>query len=208
MSKNHKTFLLLLWLGFFVYLGIQHLPRFIDFDLLLNTGELSSIINDVNHINNNKINSWDEAIDLNDRALTLQKSNPILSEELYKKAIEKDANFYYAYNNLGILYSDNGRQQEAFDMYQKAIQIKPDYDRAYNNLGVWYHDNGDNDTAIKMYEKSISIKDTNPHPYDNIALILDLERGKTIAAIPYYEKALKFGTTNITVINRARELGL
>ena len=206
MSKNHRIFLVMLWLGFFIYLGIQYLPTYIDFrlikeELLINGDSVNSNVN-------KKLSHWDEAINLNDQGLAIQKTDPKLAEGLYKQAIEKDPTFYYAYNNLGILFSDNGRQQEAFDMYERAIQIKPDYAKAYNNLGVWYYDSGNRKKAMEKYEMAITFSQKDPNPYGNTALILDLEENNTKLAIPYYKKAIEFGSKNPTVIARARELGL
>lgn len=207
MSKAHRIFLRILWLSFFIYLGIQYIPKYIDLHKFFETVELS--ITETEFKNEIVINTWDEAVDLNEQGLAIQKTNPKLAEELYKQAIEKDPSFYYAYNNLGILYSDNGRSQEAFDMYQKAIQVKPDYAKAYNNLGVWYYDLGDKKKALELYEISITFSDqTHENSYGNIALILDLEMGKTNEAIPYYKKAVELGSSNSAVINRAKELGL
>jgi len=196
MDNSSKTIIYLLWLVAIALVYHNYSPQIQVF--FVGENKIDSVI----------VDTWTEALNLNDQGLKIQKTDPELAEELYKQAIEKDSSFYYAYNNLGILYSDNGRQQEAFDMYQKAIQIKPDYAKAYNNLGVWYYDSGDRKKAMEKYEIAITFSKTDPNPYGNIALILDLEENNTKSAIPYYKKAIEFGSTNTTVINRAKELGV
>jgi tetratricopeptide (TPR) repeat protein len=205
MSNFHRKFLHILWLGLLVYLFIQYFPEnykkqiltdFVDYFVIQNQSTAP------------QPDTWNGALDLNDQGLAIKNTDPGQAEILYKKAIEKDPMFHPAYNNLGILYSDSGRYQEAFDMFTKAIYIKPDYVNAHNNLGVWYYDAGNKDKAMDMYEIAISFGDSNPHPYGNIAMILDLERGQTEAAIPYYKNAIRAGTTNSTVLKRAKELGL
>jgi tetratricopeptide (TPR) repeat protein len=137
--------------------------------------------------NNFGQSTWEVASNLNEQAMSVQKTDPNLAEKLFKQAIEKDPTFYYTYNNLGILLSDNGRQGEAFVMYQKALQIKPDYAKAYNNLGVWYFDSGNKEKALEIYKKSISIDQTDPNPWGNIGIILDQYMGKTDEAKIYYK---------------------
>ena len=44
-------------------------------------------------------------------------------ENHFKKAIEIDPNRIEAYNNLGILYSISGEQEEAITVFKKAIEI-------------------------------------------------------------------------------------
>jgi len=196
MNNFSKTIILTLWLVAIAMAYYNYSPQ------------IKALLNGDTSVTRIEISAWDEAMDLNERGLVIQKSDSKLAEQLYKQAIEKDSTFYYAYNNLGILYSDDGRSQEAFDMYEKAIQIKPDYAKAYNNLGVWYYDSGNHLKAKEMYEKSISITQTDPNPYGNIAIILEGDENNTKAAIPFYKKAIELGSTNATVIKRAKELNL
>jgi tetratricopeptide (TPR) repeat protein len=64
-------------------------------------------------------------------------------------------------NNLGILYTDLGRLDEAEKMYQRALQGKekawgPEHTSTLstvNNLGLLYTDLGRLDEAEKMYER-------------------------------------------------------
>jgi tetratricopeptide (TPR) repeat protein len=212
MSKSHKKFLIILWLGFFVYLGFRYLPYQDIFS------EIKTIINESGIVLDEqipeqvsvpvKVSAWDEASALNEQGLNIQKTNPALAESLYRQAIEKDPTFYYAYNNLGIVLHEAKRMPEALAMFEKAIMVKPDYAKAYNNLGVWYYDSQDYPKALEMYKKSINFSQTDPNPYGNIASTLEYYENNTTDAIPYYKKAIELGTKNVGVINRAKELGL
>ena len=56
----------------------------------------------------------------------------------YKKLLQRDDLNAEAHNNLGLLYRDKGRVEDAVKEFQRAIAIEPRYARARNNLGVAY----------------------------------------------------------------------
>jgi tetratricopeptide (TPR) repeat protein len=69
----------------------------------------------------------------------------------------------WAYYNLGVLYSDQGKLVEAEQMYQRALQC---YEKAWgldhtetlntiNNLGVLYSDQGKLVEAEQMYQRAL-----------------------------------------------------
>ena len=39
-------------------------------------------------------------------------------------------------SNLGNVFQDQGKFDEAIDVYKKSISLKPDYANAFNNLGA------------------------------------------------------------------------
>ena len=67
----------------------------------------------------------------------------------------KDADYYY---NLGIVFGNLGKYQEALDAYKRAIKIKPDYAKAHYNLGTVYGKLGKHQEAIYPYKRAIRIK--------------------------------------------------
>jgi len=58
--------------------------------------------------------------------------------EEWRKVIELEAKFPYAYNNLGSLYNHMGRDLEAIALFLKAIELKPDDPMFYTNLAANY----------------------------------------------------------------------
>lgn len=58
--------------------------------------------------------------------------------EEWRKVIELEPRFPYAYNNLGSLYNHMGRDMEAMDLFLKAIELKPDDPMFYTNLAANY----------------------------------------------------------------------
>ena len=66
-------------------------------------------------------------------------------------------------NNLGLLYADQGKLDEAEKMYQRALEgyekaLGPDHTstlNTINNLGLLYADQGKLDEAEKMYQRAL-----------------------------------------------------
>jgi tetratricopeptide (TPR) repeat protein len=54
--------------------------------------------------------------------------------EAYRKALAIKPDFAEAYNNLGVIFQDQGKLEEAIEAYNKAISIKPDYAKAHRHL--------------------------------------------------------------------------
>ncbi|KAL2992826.1 hypothetical protein AAZX31_10G070200 [Glycine max] len=66
-------------------------------------------------------------------------------------------NFSQSLNNLGVVYTVQGKMDAAASMIEKAIIANPTYAEAYNNLGVLYRDAGDISLAINAYEQCLKI---------------------------------------------------
>ena len=62
-----------------------------------------------------------------------------------------------AHCNLGVIYGQQGRTDEAIREYQAALRINPDYDEAHYNLGVIYRQQGRIDEAIREYQAALRI---------------------------------------------------
>jgi signal transduction histidine kinase len=60
------------------------------------------------------------------------------AEELYRRCLALRADFAPAHNNLGVLYEQQGRHEEALQEFREAVLADPDYERAYHNLGKVY----------------------------------------------------------------------
>jgi tetratricopeptide (TPR) repeat protein len=80
------------------------------------------------------------------------------AESLFKKAVELDPKFGEAYLQLGILYADRKRMDEAIGAYQKAIEATPDLAEAHYRLGQAYAHTGEKLKAqqeLALYEQVV-----------------------------------------------------
>ena len=73
-------------------------------------------------------------------------------------------------NNIGIMYNDAGRKEEAIIRFEKAIKSNPKYAEAYNNLGNVYKDTGRGEEAVRMFEKAIEIDPFYPEAHANLGV--------------------------------------
>lgn len=60
-------------------------------------------------------------------------------------------------NNLGVVYTSQGRSQEGLALLQAAIQSCPTYAEAFNNLGVLQRDVGSIRAAIDSYTQCLEL---------------------------------------------------
>src|SRR6266576_506723 len=108
--------------------------------------------------------------------------------------------------NLGLLYADQGKLDEAEKMYQRALQGKekawgPDHTstlNTVNNLGVLYANQGKLDEAEKMYQRALQgyEKAWGPDHTSTLNTVNNLGRlyadqGKLDEAEKMYQRALQ-----------------
>ncbi|KAE8726658.1 putative UDP-N-acetylglucosamine--peptide N-acetylglucosaminyltransferase SPINDLY [Hibiscus syriacus] len=72
-------------------------------------------------------------------------------------ALSIKPNFSQSLNNLGVVYTVQGKMDAAASMIEKAIIANPTYAEAYNNLGVLYRDAGNISMAVAAYEQCLKI---------------------------------------------------
>ena len=110
------------------------------------------------------------------------------------------------YNNIGIVYWRQGKNEEAMKWYDKALEIRekvldplsPDLANTYNNKGIVCWKQGNLEEALKWLDKALEIKEKvlDPlHPdlaitYDNKGTVYG-DQGKYEEAMKWLDKALE-----------------
>ncbi len=79
--------------------------------------------------------------------------NSDMARSMFKKVLEIDPKFKYAWNNLGNVYAREGNYEEAMKCYKKALEIDPNYDDAMLNMGYIMIRRGNYDEAVKIANK-------------------------------------------------------
>ena len=103
---------------------------------------------------------------------------------------EEHPNMATTYNNLAVVYADQGNYKEALKYYRKALVIKekvlgedhPKTAMTYNNLGDLYRYQKNHGKAQKYYEKALAIQEK----------VLGIEHPDT--ATTYYNLGVLFFT--------------
>ena len=112
--------------------------------------------------------------------LQIKIGNRVKFAELMSEAIQKNPNEPVLYFNLGVISSEQNKDEEAKKYYAKAIELKPDYFDAYINLANVYRKGEEG--LIEEMNNSLSDFDK----YDVLkAKLSDLYK----VVLPYYEKA-------------------
>ena len=83
----------------------------------------------------------------------------------WKKAIELNPKYFFAYNNLGNAFLKLKKYDQALINFNKAIEIKPDYFEAFNNRGNILSRLQKYEDALLDYDKAIEIKPNSIESY-------------------------------------------
>jgi tetratricopeptide (TPR) repeat protein len=76
------------------------------------------------------------------------------AQALYQATILQNPNCWMCYNNLGVVYFEQNRMQEAMHNYEAAIRIRPDFPDALDNLGIILIDLGRPQEALPHLQKA------------------------------------------------------
>src|SRR5215831_5263022 len=80
-----------------------------------------------------------------------------------------------AYRNLGVVYSREGKMNEAVQSFQQAIQLKPDFTDAYYDLGVIYVQRQMPDAAIEQFRMTLKQQPDHGPAALNLAMALQMK---------------------------------
>lgn len=98
------------------------------------------------------------------------------AEQAYRGALEVDAGFAEALNNLGALLRDTDRGEEGIAMLRRAVEARPGFASAHLNLALALEDAGDGEGAEREYRTVMRLAPRDPASRTNLAMIL-LDRG-------------------------------
>ena len=132
-----------------------------------------------------------------DKALTVYQELISMCEILYGL---ENQNIVTSYNNIGIVYNNQGKYDKALEWHFKALAIRekflgvehPDTATSYGNIGSVYYSQGEYDKALEWHFKALTIREKvlgveHPHTatsYNNI--------GVTYYSQEEYDKALEW----------------
>jgi len=108
----------------------------------------------------------------------------------------------YCYNNIGVIYKNQGVLDKAMDYYSKSLRLNEDIGnskgRASNlsNIGTVYSLQGDQDKALTYFMRAYRTLDSLGNQQDLIGALNNLgntylKKGEDYRAIGFYKKALE-----------------
>jgi Flp pilus assembly protein TadD len=111
------------------------------------------------------------------------------AETLWTETTRLNPDCWLARYNLGNIFVEQGRMDEAIRQFQKAVEIMPDLADAHNNLGNSFFQLGRMEDAIAQYQKALAIMPDNADAHNNLGNSFS-RLGRTEEAIAQYQKAL------------------
>jgi tetratricopeptide (TPR) repeat protein len=98
------------------------------------------------------------------------------------------------YSNLGMVYSRQGKPDEALAVLQRALSIDPYCFEAHFNLGNVYRENGAFNEAIDSYKKTLQINPGFAEAHNNLGMTYG-KKGLLDEAISEFNSALAINPT-------------
>jgi len=121
--------------------------------------------------------------------LAIAGKNPEAVKAL-ETAISLNPNFYLAYYNLGLTYSNMTNFSAAIKAFESALKLSPQDGSALYNLANAYLKNNEFEKAIATYQKLITL-DANTADYHHNLGIAYASAGKNNEAVLAYQSSLK-----------------
>lgn len=85
--------------------------------------------------------------------------------EKFKRAVELDPHFAFAWDNLGLTYRYLGNYDEALKCYKKSLEVDPYGTMPLQNMAIVYEYKKDYNQAAATYAKLIKAEPDNPEGY-------------------------------------------
>jgi tetratricopeptide (TPR) repeat protein len=106
--------------------------------------------------------------------LTLQGVKAMQSGEIdravarFMSALQADASYGPAHNNLGLLHYEQGNLYQAVLAFEQAMDLMPQDPIVYYNLGLTLEAAGRTDEALDLYWQAVEMEPTNPNFLGNL----------------------------------------
>ena len=135
-------------------------------------------------------NNWFEAFCYNSLALIQANSGEVSdSINTLKQAVELAPDQQFPLNNLGNLFCELDRFDEAMVAFRTVIQKNPRDPMSLNGMGTVYYRQGKTKEAYRNFTEAIQAAPTFAHPWIGLGNIYT-SQNQTEAAISAYQKAI------------------
>jgi hypothetical protein len=112
------------------------------------------------------------------------------SEILFQYASSVIDNNWEAHARLGLVFSKEGRLNEAISQYREALRLKPNDADAHYDLANALYRKGLWDEAISQYREDLKLSPDDPEGHNNLGVVL-FQKGNRNEAITQFQEALR-----------------
>ena len=117
------------------------------------------------------------------------------SETLFKHALAVTSKNDVAENNLGIVYLQQGRLDDAISLLQTAVALRPDNGPAHENLAKALLQKGQVTEALIHYRKLSELQPDNVETHNIVGTVL-VQQGRLKEGVEEWEKVLAIEPNN------------
>jgi tetratricopeptide (TPR) repeat protein len=141
------------------------------------------------------------------RGIELEQTGAPAEEviDAYQKALDLDPKSAGALVNLGTVYFNTRRWQDAERYYLKALEVDPEYALAHFDLANLYDERGDRARALEHYEAALRISPTYADAHYNLALLYQ-SANQPMKAVRHWTTYLKLDPSSHWSAIARREL--
>ncbi len=112
----------------------------------------------------------------------------------YKKAIQLEPTFKYAFHNIGLVFYDGMKLDSANYYFQKVLDIDPNDIPSLNSIGSTYYTMKEYEEAKRYYKRAISLDSNYIFSNYNLGLIYEIIKNND-SAIYFYAQTLELDST-------------
>jgi tetratricopeptide (TPR) repeat protein len=108
-----------------------------------------------------------------------------------ERELENNPNNLSAWLELGNLYFDAGKFQDAIQAYSKYLSLNPNNANVWTDLGVMYRRSGNPAEAISSFEKAIELEPRHEQAHFNKGIVQFYDLGNRDAAIQTWQELIQ-----------------
>lgn len=135
----------------------------------------------------------------------LRQNNLAAAEDLFKKALTEELNYYMAHAQLANIYMQHKQFSSALQEIDQAIFISPEDPVLHYNRGIVLTQLRQFPDALASYQKAIELQPRYCKPYFNAALLAEAIGRKELARSYYTQFIARSPKSNVEQLQRAAE---
>lgn len=121
--------------------------------------------------------------------MTQQDSFGVLAA---KDAVKRNPTNFENHVELGIVYFDAERLDEAMAAFERAIELNPNAAAAYNGIGRIRYHTGPPEAAIEAYERAIALDPHTIDPFFGLGILYSAQLGDYASALTAFQRGLEY----------------
>jgi tetratricopeptide (TPR) repeat protein len=113
----------------------------------------------------------------------------------FKKAIEEDENYQFAYISLAYIYDEGNNFEMALNYLKEAEKIDENNPDLYNNLGIVYYHLSNYENSENSFKKAMALNYRFAEPYNNLGFLY-FDKEMYSLSEEYFKKSIELNLDN------------